>query len=121
MVVSEDDQNVTKLYSLGGNDILNARLFCRTADASECISHVISQQTWVFRRRDRNCSWRDGLYVRGAWRGGIVLFGQKARKWLKLASVNTTSGVHKSSPRLACSRARLLTVELKQKAGVTQA
>lgn len=29
-----------------------------------------------------------------------MLFGQKAQKWLKLASVNTASGVHKSSPKL---------------------
>jgi len=101
-------------------DVLNAQLLRRTADASECISRIISQQTWVFRRRDRNRSWRDGLCVRGAWRSGFVLFGQKASKWLKLASVSTASGVHKSSPKLACSRARLLTVALKQKAGVTQ-
>lgn len=58
--------------------------------------------------------------VRGVWRGGIALFGQKADKWLNLASVNTASWVHKSSPKLAHSRVRLLTGVLKQKAGVMQ-
>lgn len=49
-----------------------------------------------------------------------MLFGQKATKWLKLMSVNRTSGMRKSSPNLARSRVRPPTAVLEQKAGVVQ-
>lgn len=74
----------------------------------------------MFKKRDRNRSWRVILYIKGAWRCGIVLFGQKATKWLKLTSRNRILGVHKSSPNLASSRVGLPTVVLERKAGVAQ-